>query len=193
MKVSAERLEEIAARTKAASPGPWEVDGRCIELEDDATRPGLAILFVAADDEVPASDLAFVAHARQDVADLTDDLREARERIVELEHAVRYRAEEIGINSRRATAQVEELLKLVNARTPDGRLPPQVRAALIDALESEGGHTFQATVEIAAGFTGLSAAEAEREVRAMLNTDKSLVVFEGRIMPAPNGANSGGA
>jgi hypothetical protein len=64
----AERLREIRERCEAAAPGPWIAGGDAVytgvECGDSCTLHGH---FVFADPDVRLADVAFIAHAREDV------------------------------------------------------------------------------------------------------------------------------
>ncbi len=86
-----ERLSEIEARTRVATPGPWKafVEGRDHWGGDDFIRtgglddgtPDMYVSAATADGSHPATerDLDFIAHARQDVPVLTAHIRALRD------------------------------------------------------------------------------------------------------------------
>lgn len=85
VKVDAKRLEEISARHKAASPGPWEAKPQAFD-ETHVRGPR----FTGQEGEVSDADGQFIANSHQDVPDLVDDLREARTAIRTLLDAIDY-------------------------------------------------------------------------------------------------------
>jgi len=68
-------LNLIAARADAASPGPWTVAGGEQDLETGTWAPTEVMGPRWPNDE----DSEFIAHARQDVPALVDEVRELRE------------------------------------------------------------------------------------------------------------------
>jgi hypothetical protein len=80
--MSAEKYEEIRARSKAARPGPWVafVEGRDFDGGSSMIRIGMGDnsgedLYLTGDNQaVPAADFDFIAHARQDIDFLLDDI-----------------------------------------------------------------------------------------------------------------------
>lgn len=94
--VSEEELELIEARLNAATDGPWEpfVEGRDHVAGDDFIRTGGGMNDEAPDMYVqlafpdrpgvvpaPTADLDFIAHARQDIRRLIDEVRRLRDQL----------------------------------------------------------------------------------------------------------------
>ena len=93
--VSDEELELIEGRLNAATDGPWEpfVEGRDHLAGDDFIRTGgmkgeapdmyVQLAFPDRPGVVPApaADLDFIAHARQDVRRLIDEVRRLRDQL----------------------------------------------------------------------------------------------------------------
>jgi hypothetical protein len=87
-----EQLADIAARHRAATPGPWHANTP-VGVVADNTGHVLAVFGGCEQDE---RDAAFTAHARTDVEALLDEVRRQRDRIAELERpAVEARRDEI--------------------------------------------------------------------------------------------------
>jgi hypothetical protein len=116
MKVTEKRMQEIDARVRAATPGPWERfigDGRgnIDVLDSDFNHRFRA---------TPA-DLALMGHAREDLPDLLADLREAREalaqvRLLRTQGATRETARALGLLDEFLAHGSLHLTKLVWAR-----------------------------------------------------------------------------
>ena len=78
-----QRLTEIEAREKAATPGPWREDHSLVALElVHQQRFGKGNMSKAEADAY-RKDAAFIAHARQDVPDLLAEVREADRALTE--------------------------------------------------------------------------------------------------------------
>lgn len=77
--MSPERLAGIAARTEAATPGPWDAyESDCdMHVGRSPDGPHVALFGRASWHDVPA-DATFVAHARQDVPDLLAEVERLR-------------------------------------------------------------------------------------------------------------------
>jgi len=61
-----QRIEEIAARTKTATAGPWQYDGdSCIRAH---------VIGIVHDERMRFCDGRFIAHAREDIPWLLDQL-----------------------------------------------------------------------------------------------------------------------
>jgi hypothetical protein len=83
-------LDEIEQRAAAASPAPWEafIEGRDHTAGDDFIRIGgfddaqpdmyIQHYLGASSVRVPATDLDFIAHARQDIPRLVAEIRRLR-------------------------------------------------------------------------------------------------------------------
>jgi len=69
-----ERLFQIEARAKAASPGPWREEYNSVLLAPDS--PGKAKQMYDEWEKTIAANMAFVAHAREDVPWLCSLVRE---------------------------------------------------------------------------------------------------------------------
>lgn len=116
MKVTDKRMQEIEARTKAATPGPWEHffgagGGNVDVLDADFNHRFRA---------TPA-DLALMGKAREDLPDLLVDLREARAalaqvRLLRLKGATREAAKDLGLLEEFLAHGSLHLTKLVWAR-----------------------------------------------------------------------------
>mgnify|MGYP003623371905 CR=1 FL=1 len=76
-----ERLQEMRARCEAATPGPWGI-GWLGDERDDFTLSVLTTdrIFVANVDDSKPSDAQFIAHAREDVSALLDEVTRLRYR-----------------------------------------------------------------------------------------------------------------
>lgn len=85
IRVDAKRLEEIAARHRAASPGPWEAKPQAFD-ETHVQGPRCT----GQEGEVSDADGQFIANSHQDVPDLVADLREARTALRTLLDSVDY-------------------------------------------------------------------------------------------------------
>jgi hypothetical protein len=80
--MSTQRYEEIRARCNAARPGPWTafVEGRDFDSGSSIIRIGEGTtssedLYLTGDSQaVPAADFDFIAHVRQDVPFLLDEI-----------------------------------------------------------------------------------------------------------------------
>ena len=80
--MSADIYKEIRARAKAARPGPWTafVEGRDFDGGSSMIRIGegddsAEDLYLSGDSQaVPAADYDFIAHARQDIDFLLDEV-----------------------------------------------------------------------------------------------------------------------
>lgn len=83
------RIEEIAARCAAARPGPWRafIEGRdfwggsSVIAIGDGESPQEDLYLTGDDRPVPESDFDFIAHAREDIPFLLEEIaRLTRER-----------------------------------------------------------------------------------------------------------------
>ncbi len=80
--MSADRYKEIRARSNAARPGPWIafVEGRDFDGGSSMIRIGEGEhsgedLYLSGDEQaVPTADFDFIAHARQDIDFLLDEI-----------------------------------------------------------------------------------------------------------------------
>jgi hypothetical protein len=91
-----QRLKEIEAREKAASPGPWIVkqDKLCGAfvagpVKKNGKRDKISLPPITQDTPVKEANAIFIAHARQDVLELRTEVRRLRAAIEEFRKAPR--------------------------------------------------------------------------------------------------------
>jgi hypothetical protein len=100
-----QQLADIAARHRAATPGPWHANTP-VGVVADNTGHVLAVFGGCEQDE---RDAAFTAHARTDVEALLDEVCRQRDRIAELERpAVEARRAEVRQSFTELIAQAEQ-------------------------------------------------------------------------------------
>ena len=121
-----ERLLEIEARCKAATPGPWKAEiGPLITIEAEPLRHGLAgwpicdmdmkVELIAPDQ--PMADAAFIAHARQDVPDLLEEVAQLRESVRQWREFDRAESWARADAEREVERLMKEVERLTNQRT----------------------------------------------------------------------------
>jgi hypothetical protein len=83
--VSDDELEEMLARVAATTPGPWVsyFEGRDHEGGDSFIQTATQDIYISAEDYAGGrghflADLDFIAHARQDVPRLVEEIRRLR-------------------------------------------------------------------------------------------------------------------
>ncbi len=76
------RIEEITARHEAATAGPWEVSPAG-HIFSDPLKP---IAFVGGNDNQADADAAFIAHARQDIPFLLDEIERLNAQLIDYYH-----------------------------------------------------------------------------------------------------------
>jgi hypothetical protein len=76
-----EELKVIRERCEKATPGPWRADGRYIETIEGAEEE-MAIYDEGGHDELDAE---FIAHAREDVPRLLEEIERLREGLKKLQ------------------------------------------------------------------------------------------------------------
>jgi hypothetical protein len=87
--MSADRYKEIRARSKAARPGPWVafVEGRDFDGGSSMIRIGEGDnsgedLYLSGDSHaVPTADFDFIAHARQDIDFLLEEIERLTQKL----------------------------------------------------------------------------------------------------------------
>lgn len=99
--LSDERIAEIRAREQAATPGPWEVEGKshmafaCIVSSsqydpiNDRQRRIVKMCGIASPAGEGSNNASFIANARQDVPDLLTEVTRLRSRVARLEGVLR--------------------------------------------------------------------------------------------------------
>lgn len=121
-----EQLLEIEARCKAATPGPWMADvGPLITIEAEPLRRDLVGWPICdMDMEVeliapgqPMADADFIAHARQDVPDLLEEVAQLHESVRQWREFDRVESWARADAEREVERLMKEVERLTNQRT----------------------------------------------------------------------------
>lgn len=85
------RIDEIEARLKAATPGPWRIKPSAFErhcIGSDTRSTAKALFNMGSEDAEVEANAELIAHAPEDERYLLDALRAAEEKVDELEDAL---------------------------------------------------------------------------------------------------------
>lgn len=130
-----ERFAEIRAREQLAQAGPWtyHMDGQS-ESQLTAGENIYAVDYILSCCNVDERTLQFIAHARQDIPDLLNELAAANQRVEQAEQ----RAAALREALVKANSLVSGGICVIGARGKDAYIR-QIGSVLDDALAASGG------------------------------------------------------